>query len=118
MINTVSRDRGQLQGLLRTVGEAQNAHIQRIAERVRHVNTATSGRSGELFDEVGDAFTALVDQVDDHVAGRPFHQLSQQFSDLCTLQIGQIDPYGAWEAPHFGQERTQRMPAGEFVAAW
>ena len=64
MINTVPRHRGQLQGLLRPVGEAENPDIQRVAERVGHIDAALSGRPGELLDEVRDALAAPVDQID------------------------------------------------------
>ena len=89
-------------------GRRGSRRVQRVAQRVRR-STATGRRSGELFDEVRNALAALVDQIDHHVARRPFHQLGQQLGDLSALQIGYIDAYGAREATHLGQERTQWM---------
>ena len=117
MINTIARDGGDLQGLLRPVRKAQDAYVQRVPERVRHVNAAAGGRPGELFHEVRDALAAFVNKIDDHIAGRPLHQLGQQLSDLGAIKAGYVDTYRAGEAANLGEEGPQRMAAGQLIGA-
>src|SRR6188508_3413634 len=117
MINASPRHSSQLQCLLGTVGQAQEPDIQRVTQRVGHVDTATGGGPGELFDEVGDALAAFVDKINHHVAGRSLQQLGQQFGDLSSLEAENIDAYGAREATNLCEEGTQRMAPGELIAA-
>ena len=99
MINTITRDGGQLQGLLGPVRKAQYAYVEGVPERVRHVNAAAGSRPGELFHKVRDALAAFVNKIDDHIARSPLHQLGQQLSDLGAIKARYLDAYGSGKRP-------------------
>ena len=118
MINMGARDRGQLQGLLRSVREAQDAYVQRIPQRVRHVDAATGRRSGELFDEVRNAprCAGRPDRSLTLFGGRSINRVSSS-GDLGALQAGYIDAYGARKRPTSARNGRNGMSAGEFIGA-
>ena len=110
----VAGDREQAYGRLRRCRQRFEADDQDVAQTGRQV--ATVG-TGELLDEERDPVTAPVDLVDERGIGALGAQRREHHGDLAAVESrhGQLDHPG--EPLQLGEERSQRMPAMQFVAA-
>ena len=117
MINPVAGHRRQLDDPLRLVGERLDPDIQRIPQRVGHVDTAARRRTGQLLDEVRNPLAPAEHHVDHRIAGGSVEQLSEQLGHLGPIEVADLDAYGAVQPADLGQEGPQRMAAGQLVGA-
>ena len=117
VVDPVAGDGGHLNGLLRAVGESLDPDVQRVAQRVGHVDATARRRAGELGHEVGQALAAPVDEIGGDAARSAAEQLGQQVGHLTAAEPGDLQSHHAGQPTDLGQERAQRVAAVQLVGA-
>ena len=108
---------GDLQRLLRAIGQPLDPDVQRVAQGVGHVHAAARRRGGQLGHEVGQTLAAPVHQVDGDSARCPAQQAGQQVGHLGSAETADLQPGHPGQSSHLGQERPQRMASVQLVGA-